>query len=80
MTAHRVETTVTEDGTLALKNLPIRAGERVEIIILMGGGPPPSSAQSESDANRFPLRGLQPYRYDDPFGPAVPEEDWDALK
>ncbi|MFH7244022.1 MAG: hypothetical protein ACHWZW_14365 [Spirulina sp.] len=24
--------------------------------------------------------GQQPYRYDDPFAPAIPLEDWDALQ
>ncbi|BAB77805.1 hypothetical protein NIES23_40680 [Trichormus variabilis NIES-23] len=34
MKAHRVETTLTEDGILVLTNLPFQAGEAVEIIIL----------------------------------------------
>ncbi len=28
----------------------------------------------------YPLQGQQPYRYDDPFAPAVPLEDWDVLQ
>ena len=32
--AHRVETTLTQDGTLTLDHLPFQAGEAVEIIIL----------------------------------------------
>jgi hypothetical protein len=74
MTAHRIETFLTEDGTLALKDLPIRAGARVEVIVLV------SDAVAQTDAERFPLRGSQPYRFDDPFSPAVPEDDWDALR
>jgi hypothetical protein len=27
----------------------------------------------------YPLRGA-PFRYDDPFGPAVDPSEWDALK
>ena len=38
MQAYRVETTLTQDGTLTLRNLPFRAGEAVEVIILV---PPP---------------------------------------
>ena len=35
MQAYRVETTVAQDGTLTLSNLPLRAGESVEVIILV---------------------------------------------
>jgi hypothetical protein len=28
----------------------------------------------------YPLQGKQPYRYDDPFDPAVPLEDWEVLQ
>ncbi len=30
--------------------------------------------------NPYPLRNQQPYRYDDPFEPAVDPQEWDALK
>jgi len=76
MTAHRIETFLTEDGTLALKDLPIRAGARVEVIVLI----PDTPAIGQTEAERFPLRGSQPYRFDDPFSPAVSEDDWDALR
>jgi len=33
MQAYRTETTLTQDGTLTVSNLPLRAGEAVEIII-----------------------------------------------
>ena len=35
MQAYRIETTLTQDGTLTVSNLPLRAGEAVEIIILV---------------------------------------------
>ena len=35
MQAYRVETTVAQDGTLTLSNLPLRAGEAIEVIILV---------------------------------------------
>ncbi|BCL37125.1 hypothetical protein [Nostoc sp. MS1] len=73
MKAHRIETTLTEDGTLIIKDLPFQAGESVEIIIL-------ESDTHRQEANLYPLRGKQPYRYDDPFEPAVPLEDWEALQ
>ncbi len=81
MNAYKVETVVTEDGTLILQGLPFHAGDAVEVIILER-----SSYQQEttttpaSASNLYPLRGKQPYQYDDPFEPAVPLEDWEALQ
>ncbi len=81
MNAFKVETVLTEDGTLILQDLPFHAGDTVEVIILER-----LSCQQEqtvtptSDSNLYPLRGKQPYRYDDPFEPAVPLEDWEALQ
>ena len=34
----------------------------------------------QPDSSKYPLQGKEPYRYDDPFGPAVPLEDWDVLQ
>ena len=28
----------------------------------------------------YPLQGSQPYSYDDPFAPAVPLEEWEAMQ
>jgi hypothetical protein len=50
MQAYRVEATLEEDGTLTLKNLPLHAGEAVEVIILVG-------SPGLSPQNRYPLRG-----------------------
>ena len=69
--AHRVETTLQQDGTLTLEHLPFRAGQSVEVIIL----PRPDKARA---ADPYPLRGT-PFRYDRPTEP-VAEEDWEALQ
>jgi hypothetical protein len=69
--AHRIETTLDQDGRLTLEHLPFRAGQSVEVIIL-----PRSEAAKAADP--YPLRGT-PFRYDRPTEP-VAEEDWDALK
>ncbi|MBD2196177.1 MULTISPECIES: hypothetical protein [Calothrix] len=73
MKAYRIETILTEDGTLIVKDLPFHAGEAVEIIIL-------ESQAHPQQANPYPLRGKQPYRYDEPFEPAMPLEDWEVLQ
>jgi hypothetical protein len=71
MRAYRVETVLGENGRIALDDLPFDAGQRVEIIVL--------SADPAGATNPYPLRDL-PYSYDDPFGPLVAPEDWDAMK
>ena len=69
MQAYRVETTVAQDGTLTLSNLPLREGESVEVIILVQ----PSVTLGHP---RYPLRGM-PVCYIDPTEP-VAEADWEA--
>ncbi|NJL41523.1 MAG: hypothetical protein HC899_36130 [Leptolyngbyaceae cyanobacterium SM1_4_3] len=39
-----------------------------------------SSESSPPDSNPYSSQEKQPYRYDDPFEPAVSIEDWEALK
>ncbi|MBR8839294.1 MAG: hypothetical protein DSM106950_36160 [Stigonema ocellatum SAG 48.90 = DSM 106950] len=73
MKAHHLQTILTENGTLTIKDLPFQAGDAVEIIIKEHPSPSPES-------NPYPLRGKQPYRYDDPYEPAVPVEDWEVLQ
>jgi hypothetical protein len=38
-----------------------------------------SNNADRSESVRYPLRGKEPYRFDDPFSP-VGVEDWEALK
>lgn len=73
--AHRIETRLTENGTLALSGRPFGVGEAVEVITL----PQPGASASEADPQtRYPLRGLSA-PYDRPTEP-VALEDWDALR
>ncbi len=70
MEAHRIETTLTQDGTLILDNLPFHAGETVEVIIL--AQPPHVAAHTP-----YALRGT-PVQYVQPTEP-VAEGDWDTM-
>ncbi len=65
--AHRIEATLTENGTLTINNLPFQAGDAVEIIIL-------ERHSRTLKSNPYPLRGTV-IRYDDPFETATPLED-----
>lgn len=65
MNAIRIRTELTQNHELLLRNLPLKKGKKVEVIIL-------EDEQEEAPVleNRFPLRG-KPLRYDDPFGSAT---------
>jgi hypothetical protein len=95
MNAHKIETILSEDGTLMLKGLPFHAGDAVEVIILerspsisvneaalKGLGESLSQvekAEDQPEPNLYPLRGTV-LLYEDPFEPAVPVEDWEVLR
>ncbi len=68
MQAHRIETTIQRGGAFAVQGLPLPEGAHVEVIVLVKDQP----AQPLR-----PLRGT-PYRYDEPFEPAVPAAEWEA--
>lgn len=76
MNAHKLAATLIEDGTLVLKGLPFHAGDTVEIIILEQSK---EERLRQSYLGDYPLQGTV-LRYDDPFEPAVPAEDWEVLK
>ncbi len=40
---------------------------------------PPTPQPLKPFPQDYVLQGQQPYRYDDPFAPAVPLEEWDVL-
>jgi len=71
MQAYRVETILEQDGTLTLSNLPLRAGEAVEVIILVQ---PPGLASHQP----YPLRGTSVH-YNEPTEP-VAQEEWEAAQ
>jgi hypothetical protein len=74
--AHRAVAVVGDDQSVTVQ-VPLPRGEHVEVIVLAsnGGG----SAETSADEVRRRLRGSV-LTYDDPFGPAVPPEEWDALR
>ncbi len=89
MNAYKVEVQLKEDGQLALSGLPFTAGSMVEVIVLEqshpGGSPnallklPKKQVAGEILEPASALQGIPQYRYDDPFEPAVPLEDWNVL-
>jgi ABC-type molybdate transport system ATPase subunit len=75
--AHRATAVVTEGQSISVSGLPIAAGERVEVIILAGVGLAPDAPTGDDVRRR--LRGSV-LKYDHPFDPAVPPEEWDAVR
>ncbi len=70
MQDYRVEAEVSKDGSVTIKGLPFKPGNRVEVTI--------RSRSFNADKEKpYPLRG-KPIEYIDPFG-SVAEKDWDAL-
>lgn len=69
MQAHRVETTISEDGMLTLRDIPFHRGESVEVIVL------PHSLISTARP-QYPLRGT-PVVLLAPTEP-VADADWEA--
>ena len=67
MRAHQVNTVVEDDGVVSVEGLPVRAGQRVQVIVLMPDEAKPTEC--------YPLRGRKPFSYEQPNEP-VGEEDW----
>ena len=68
----RIEAKVQTNGRIILNDLPFEEGKDVEIIVMETNEKP-----TETESN--PLKGSV-LRYDDPFEPACPIEDWEALR
>lgn len=71
MNKFKTEVIVKEDGSIDISGLPFAPGVRVEVVVT-------DMAPFQSEAE-YPLRGT-PYKYENPFGPAVEEDDWEALR
>ncbi len=72
METHRVETVVLSNRRIVVDDVPFEEGEKLVVIMIEKEESGPQSVVN-------PLKGTL-LRYDDPFGPAVPPEDWDVLK
>jgi hypothetical protein len=71
MSTFRLDTTLIQNGTLTLSDLPFQAGDSVEIIIV------PHKSMSAAQTG-YSLRG-KVVQYDNPTEP-VAQEDWEVLR
>lgn len=72
MNAIRIRTQISGNNELILRNLPLSAGRKVEVIILEDDTP-------LSVNDRFPLRG-KAIRFENPFDSASTETDWESAQ
>ncbi|MGB5636570.1 MAG: hypothetical protein WBM44_29955 [Waterburya sp.] len=70
MNAHRIETALTENGKLSLKDLPFKKGDQVEIVIV-----------ERNPKQKIVTKGLKGtvLKYEEPFESATSDEDWEVL-
>ncbi len=68
----QVEAIVQQNGRIVIDDLPFDEGEKVEVIVR-------EADSSDHKRRENPLKGTL-IKYDDPFEPAVPPEDWEALQ
>ena len=71
MQVYAYELTMKKKGTLTLKDLPLDAGEKIEVIII------PRSSQQPSE-KKYPFWG-KPITYPNPTEP-IDEVDWEVLQ
>lgn len=71
MEIHRIEV-VPPNRTVLLEDLPFDEGQTVNITVTVV-----DDKKTAAAAEPYPFRGMQPYRYDDPFSPLIPPEDWE---
>ena len=72
MTTHKATTIVGKGGKIILEDLPFTEGVEVEVTLTT------TSKDDRPWPPEFPLEGSV-IRYDDPFDPACPPEEWEAL-
>ncbi len=68
--AHVRQIIVERDGKLRVDGLPLRRGERVQVIVI-------PDQQRRPAERRYPLHGTV-VQYDEPFEPAVDPDEWEA--
>jgi hypothetical protein len=78
MTPVKVVVTVGPDGTVTVDHLPFAPGEQVEVTITPQPVVPWPDPNDPTEGGKYPLRGKQPYRYDDPFASAWVDNEWES--
>jgi hypothetical protein len=73
---HEINDVIVQDGKIVLSHLPFADGQHVRVIV----------AETSEPALRIPIRKVREIlkggveRFDDPFEPMIPSENWEMLK
>lgn len=74
-----VDDAIVREGKLVLLGLPFAEGQRVRIVVAdMEIDAQPAKKASIREVRRTLGGGVE--RFDDPFAPLIPEENWEMLK
>ena len=74
---HRIEDAIVQDGKVVLSQLPFPDGQHVRIIVDPTESLP--AARKTIEEIRSILKGGVA-RFDSPFEPMIPSDDWELLK
>lgn len=74
---HQIDDAIVREGRLVLSNLPFAEGQHVRIFVAELDVPPLKKA-SIGEIRQLLKAGVE--RFDDPFGPMIPVENWELLK
>jgi hypothetical protein len=79
---HETTAVIGPDGSIHIADLPFGTGERVRVVVVPDASSPRRHTAEEIEQSRAIRRSLRGsvLRYDDPFSPAVPIEDWEVLR
>lgn len=75
---HRIDDAIVKGGKIVLSNLPFADGQHVRVIVAEHDAAPPVVRVPIEEVRRQLKGGVE--RFDDPFGPMIPAEDWEMLK
>ncbi len=72
MEPHRVDATVSGDGSVTVRGVPFPEGTEVEVIVR------PRQDQPDRSPDAMPLAGSV-RRYEHPFEPATSADEWETV-
>ena len=73
----QVQDAVVRGGQVVLDGLPFKDGQFVRVSVVEATGTPDAGRLSIEEVRRLLAGGVE--RFDDPFEPVIPVDDWEAL-
>jgi hypothetical protein len=73
---HEINDVIVQDGKIVLSHLPFADGQHVRVVVAEADVPRPR--MSIQEIREILKGGVE--RFDDPFEPMIPSENWEMLK